>query len=85
MLEIIVLPLLPARKDVQSSLLCAKSASQVEDIAASKTAPKSTICWIAKNFKERGSFLKKASWSRRKSSKHQDLLLKLIPLQNFGH
>ena len=50
-------------------------------IAASKIAPKSTIYWIIKIFKESGSIvLKKASGRPRKSSKLQDRLLKLIQL-----
>uniref|UniRef100_A0A8C8GD47 Transposase Tc1-like domain-containing protein n=1 Tax=Oncorhynchus tshawytscha TaxID=74940 RepID=A0A8C8GD47_ONCTS len=52
-----------------------------KDIAASQIAPKSTIYWIIKNFKESGSIVvKKASGRPRKSSKCQDCLLKLIQL-----
>ena len=56
-----------------------------KDIAASKIAPKSTIYWIIKNFKESGSIVvKKASGRPRKSSKRQDRLLKLIQLRDWG-
>jgi transposase len=54
-------------------------------IAASKIAPKSTIYRIIKNFKESGSIaVKKASERSRKSSKHQNRLLKLIQLRDRG-
>ena len=54
-----------------------------KDTAASKIAPKSTIYWIIRNFKESGSIVvKKASGPPRKSSKHQDRLLKLIQLRD---
>ncbi|RXN11474.1 hypothetical protein ROHU_030002 [Labeo rohita] len=54
-----------------------------KDIVATKIAPKSTIYRIIKNFKERGSILvKKASGRPRKSSKHQDRLLKRIQLRD---
>ena len=56
-----------------------------KDIAASKIAPKSTIYRIIKNFKESSSIVvKKASGCPRKSSKHQDHLLKLIQLRDWG-
>ena len=55
-----------------------------KDIAASKIAPKSTIYRIIKNFKESGSIVVKASGRPRKSSKRQDLLLKLIQLRDRG-
>ena len=55
MLGIIVLPLLPARKHVPSSLLCTKKGFTRNNISASKIAPKSTIYRIIKNFKESGS------------------------------
>uniref|UniRef100_A0A8K9X8F3 Tc1-like transposase DDE domain-containing protein n=1 Tax=Oncorhynchus mykiss TaxID=8022 RepID=A0A8K9X8F3_ONCMY len=55
-----------------------------KDIAASKIAPKSTIYQIIKNFKESGSIVVKASGCPRKSSKHQDRLLKLIQLRDRG-
>uniref|UniRef100_A0A087X3G2 Transposase Tc1-like domain-containing protein n=1 Tax=Poecilia formosa TaxID=48698 RepID=A0A087X3G2_POEFO len=51
--------------------------------AARKIAPQSTIYRINKNFKERGSIVaKKAPGSPRKTSKHQDRLLKVFQLQN---
>ena len=54
-------------------------------IAVSILAPKSTIYRIIKNFKESGSIVvKKASGLRRKSSKRQDPLLKLIQLRDRG-
>ena len=92
MLGIIILPLSTmvtcketCRTHVPSSLLCTKRASQGKDIAASKIAPKSTICRIIKNFKESGSIVvKKASGHPRKSSKHQDRLVKLIQLWDRG-
>lgn len=53
-----------------------------KDAIATKTAPKSTIYQIIKNFKERGSIIvKKASGRPRKSSKRQDGLLKMIQLR----
>lgn len=74
MLEIIVLPLLTT---VTCKKICAviialhKKGLTDKDIAASKVAPKSTIYWIIKNFKGRGSIVvKKASGCPRKSSKH---------------
>ena len=80
MLGIIVLPL--------STFVTCKEACAIiiglhkkgftgKDIAASKITPKSTIYRIIKNFKESGSIVvKKASGHPRKSSKHQDRLLK---------
>ncbi|RXN11578.1 hypothetical protein ROHU_010563 [Labeo rohita] len=60
-----------------------KNGFTVKDIVATKTAPKSTIYRIIKNFKERGSILvKKASGRPRKSSKCQDRLLKRIQLRD---
>ena len=53
-----------------------------KDIASSKIAPKSTIYGIIKNFKESGSNVVKASGRPRKSSKHEDRLLKLIQLRD---
>ena len=67
-----------------SSLLCTKRASQAS-ILLPDIAPKSTIYWIIKNFKESGSIVvKKASGHPRKSSKRQDRLLKLIQLWDRG-
>ena len=57
-----------------------------KDIAASKIAPKSTIYWIIRNFKESGSIvMTKASVHPKKSSKHQDHLLKSILAAGSRH
>ena len=54
-----------------------------KSIAASKIGPQSTIYRIIKNFKERGSIVAKQAPGRpRKSSKHQDRLLKLFQLRD---
>ena len=56
-----------------------------KDIAAGKIAPKSTIYWIIKNFKESGSIVVKMTSGRpRKSIKRQDHLLKLFQLRVRG-
>ena len=56
-----------------------------KNIADCKIAPKSTIYWIIKNFKESGSIVvKKASGHPGKSRKRQDHLLKLIQLWDRG-
>ena len=88
MLGIIVLPLSIM---VTCKVTCAviitlhKKGFTGKDIAASKNAPKSTIYRIIKNFKECDSIVvKKASGRLRKSSKHQDRLLKLIQLRDRG-
>ena len=83
MLEIIV-PLLTmvTCKETRAAIIALhKNGFTGKDIVATKIAPQSTIYRIIKNFKERGSILvKKASGRPRKSSKHQDRLLKRIQL-----
>uniref|UniRef100_A0A096M259 Transposase Tc1-like domain-containing protein n=1 Tax=Poecilia formosa TaxID=48698 RepID=A0A096M259_POEFO len=54
-----------------------------KSIAARKIAPQSKIYCIIKNFKERGSIVaKKAPGRPRKTSKHQDRLLKVFQLRD---
>ena len=88
MLGIIVLPLsiMVTCKETHAVIIALhKKGFTGKDIAASKIAPKSTIYRIIKNFKESGSiFVKKASGRPRKSSKHQDRLLKFIQLWDQG-
>lgn len=86
MLEIIVLPLLTmvtCKETCAAIIVLHKNGFTGKDIVATKIAPQSTIYRIIKNFKERGSILvKKASGHPRKSSKHQDRLLKRIQLRD---
>ena len=88
MLGIIVLPLsnmVTCKETCAVIITLHKKGFICKDIAASKIAPKSTIYRIIKNFKESGSIVvKKASGHPRKSSKRQDLLLKLIQLRDRG-
>ena len=88
MLGIIVLPLstMVTCKETRSVIIALhKKGFTGKDIAASKIAPKSTIYWIIKIFKESDSIVvKKASGCPRKSSKRQDRLLKLIQLRDRG-
>ena len=88
MLGIIVLPLsnMVTCKETRAVIIALhKKGFTGKDIADSKIAPKSTIYRIIKNFKESGSIVvKKASGRPRKSSKHQDRLLKLIQLRDRG-
>ena len=88
MLGCIVLPLstMVTCKEIRAVIIALhKKGFTGKDIAASKIAPKSTIYRIIKNFKESGSIVvKKASGRQRKSSKHQDRLLKLIQLWDRG-
>lgn len=83
MLEIIVLPLLTCKETRAAIIALHKNGFTGKNIVATKIASKSTIYRIIKNFKERGSILvKKASGRPRKSSKHQDRLLKRIQLRD---
>ena len=88
MLGIIVLPLsnmVTCKKTGAVIIALHKKGFTGKDIAASKIAPKSTIDRIIKNIKESGSIVvKRASGCPRKSSKHQDRLLKLIQLWERG-
>ena len=88
MLGIIVLPLsvMVTCKETHAAIIAVhKKGFTGKDIAACKIAPKSTIYRIIKNFKESGSIVvKKASGRPRKSSKHQDRLLKMIQLRDRG-
>ena len=82
MLGIIVLPLstMVTCKEMRAVVIALhKKGFTGKDIDTSKIAPKSTIYWIIKNFKESGSIVvKNASGCPRKSSKRQDRLLKLV-------
>ena len=88
MLVIIVLPLsiMVTCKETRAVIIALhRKGFTGKDIAASKTAPKSTIYRINKNFKESGSIVvKKTSGRPRKSSKCQDRLLNLIQLRDWG-
>ena len=85
MLGIIVLPLstMVTCNETRAIIIALhKKGFTGKDIAASKSAPKSTIYRIIKNFKESGSIVVKKGLGRpRKSSKCQDCLLKLILLR----
>lgn len=83
MLEIIVLPLLTCKETRAAIIALHKNGFTGKNIVATKIASKSTIYRIIKNFKERGSILDmNASGRPRKSSKHQDRLLKRIQLRD---
>ena len=88
MLGIIVLPLstMVTTKETRAFIIALhKKGFTGKDIDAIKIAPKSTIYRIIKNFKESGLIVvTKASGRPRKSSKHQDRLLKLIQLRDQG-
>uniref|UniRef100_A0A674DNM5 Transposase Tc1-like domain-containing protein n=1 Tax=Salmo trutta TaxID=8032 RepID=A0A674DNM5_SALTR len=80
----LIQPWLPARKHVPSSLLCAKRASQARILLPVRLHLNQPFIGSSRTSRSCSIVVKKASGLPRKSSKHQDRLLKLIQLRDQG-